>query len=86
MYSVLLLIAILCLNTFQQEGLDFAWIDCCDELWVFMQDGWRDSYGVKKEIEYAKIKEMPIRYVTENNYMYPNERALQLDEGQLRFQ
>jgi len=60
-------------------GLDFAWIDCCDELWVFMQDGWRDSYGVKKEIEYAKTKEMPIRYVTENNYMYLNERARQLN-------
>jgi hypothetical protein len=51
-------------------GLDFAWIDCCDELWVLMQDGWRQSYGVSKEIEYALEKGMPVRYVAENNYMY----------------
>ena len=44
-------------------GIDFAWIDCCDELWVFQQNGWDESYGVNKEIEYAQRHGMPVRYL-----------------------
>jgi len=44
-------------------GIDFAWIDCCDELWVFQQDEWKESYGVQKEIEYAQTHGMPVRYL-----------------------
>jgi hypothetical protein len=47
-------------------GLDFAWIDACDELWVYMQDGWKESHGVLNEIEYAKSKGMPVRYLTKD--------------------
>ena len=48
-------------------GLDFAWIDCCDELWVYMQSGWKESHGVQKEIAHALSKGMPVRYITEEN-------------------
>ena len=44
-------------------GIDFAWIDCCDELWVYQQDGWKESYGVNKEIEYAQTHGIPVRYI-----------------------
>ena len=43
-------------------GMDFDWIDCCDEVWVFQQRGWEKSRGVAAEIEYAQIKGIPIVY------------------------
>ena len=47
-------------------NLDFDWIDTCDELWVYMQPGWGESYGVKREIAYAKRHEKPVRYINVN--------------------
>ena len=44
-------------------GLDFDWIDACDELWVYMQPGWMKSYGVQEEIKLALNKGMKVRYV-----------------------
>lgn len=44
-------------------GLDFDWIETCDELWVFMQPGWDQSYGVEKEMILAKGLGMKVRYV-----------------------
>ena len=41
-------------------GLDFDWISACDEIWVFMQPGWKESYGVNKEVELAQ-KRLGIR-------------------------
>ena len=35
----------------------------CDELWVLMLEGWDKSVGVKAEIEYAKTKQMKIKYL-----------------------
>jgi hypothetical protein len=48
-------------------GLDFQWIDVCDELWVFTQPGWQDSHGVTEEIAYALETGKPIRYVDTHN-------------------
>ena len=45
------------------ETLDKAWIDRCDELVVLTISGWRDSVGVTAEIEYARQRGLPIRYV-----------------------
>jgi hypothetical protein len=56
-------------------GIDFQWIDVCDELWVFMQGGWKDSHGVEKEIEYANEIGKPVRYVN-TNYEFIPEDAL----------
>ena len=44
-------------------GLDFDWIDCCDEVWVYMQPGWDESHGVQQEILYAMETGKPVRYV-----------------------
>lgn len=61
------------LNTYDfWLGLDFDWLDACDEVWVYMQRGWRKSKGVKLEIEYAKAKGMKVRYL---------DRALNFREG-----
>jgi hypothetical protein len=45
------------------EKLDKAYIDSCDAVWVFMMDGWEQSEGITKEIEYAKSKGKNIVYI-----------------------
>jgi hypothetical protein len=42
---------------------DFAILENCDELWVYMMPGWEKSYGVAKEIERAKRLGITIEYV-----------------------
>lgn len=42
---------------------DFAVLDRCDELWVYMMPGWETSYGVGKEIERAKRLGLTIEYL-----------------------
>jgi nucleoside 2-deoxyribosyltransferase len=42
---------------------DFAFIDWCDELWVYTLPGWEESEGVKREIAYATAWLMPVRYI-----------------------
>jgi hypothetical protein len=44
-------------------GIDFQWIDVCDELWVYCQPGWDESHGVLNEIAYAQKIGKPVRYV-----------------------
>lgn len=42
---------------------DFAVLERCDELCVFMMDGWDSSYGVTEEIKFAKENGIPITYL-----------------------
>lgn len=42
---------------------NFAMIHRCDELIVLMLDGWKQSKGVAGEINYAKSRGIPVRYV-----------------------
>lgn len=42
---------------------DFAVLRECKELWVYQMPGWEDSYGVAKEIEFAKWEGIPIKYI-----------------------
>jgi hypothetical protein len=35
-----------------------AWIDCCDQVWVFFDRG--ISKGMRREIQYASMREKPI--------------------------
>lgn len=41
---------------------DFAILKFCDELIVYQLEGWDTSYGVGKEIEYAKSFGIPVKY------------------------
>lgn len=43
---------------------DCHMIDLCSELHVLMLDGWDVSKGVLIEIEYAKMKNIPVKYFT----------------------
>ena len=43
---------------------DFDWISACDEVWVYRQPGWNESYGVAKELELtAEVLKKPIRHI-----------------------
>ena len=45
------------------EKIDFQYIDACKEVWVYQMPGWEESRGIQAEIEYAKLKEKPIKYI-----------------------
>ena len=42
---------------------DEAMLSRCDELIVFMLDGWAESEGVQKEIEVARELGIPVKYL-----------------------
>jgi len=44
-------------------GVDFQWIELCDELWVLCQPGWQSSDGVKQEVRFAKSKGLSIKFL-----------------------
>lgn len=41
---------------------DFAILSRCDELYVLMLPGWKESHGVNREIDYANEKGMRITF------------------------
>lgn len=62
-------------HSIEQEGMteihsgdfwlkqDFAILDKCDAVYVYMMDSWQDSYGVTKEIERAHRLSIPVIYL-----------------------
>lgn len=44
------------------EKRDLTYISRCDEVWVLMINGWRESVGVTEEIEFAKENKILVRY------------------------
>lgn len=40
-----------------------AMMNAADEVWVLKLDGWEDSAGVQREIEYAQTKGIPVEYI-----------------------
>lgn len=40
-----------------------AMLNKADEVWVLKLDGWEDSAGVQREIEYAQTKGIPVEYI-----------------------
>ena len=49
----------------EQDKPFIAW---CDELWVYMADGWEESRGVDQEITLALAAEKTVRYINEEDY------------------
>lgn len=45
------------------KTVDEVFISRCDELWILMLDGWRESVGVGEEILIAKNLGITIRYI-----------------------
>jgi len=46
--------------------VDFHFIDKLDEVWVYMQEGWGESVGVKAEILYALENHKNVQYFQYN--------------------
>ena len=44
-------------------NLSLEWLVYCDEMHVCCIDGWKESKGVKREIEFAKENNIPIIYL-----------------------
>jgi len=42
---------------------DFAVLEHCDKLVVYCMDGWQESYGVKREIEFADLAGIPVEFI-----------------------
>lgn len=42
---------------------DEAMLGACNELWVLMLDGWKDSVGIQAEIAAAERLGLPVHYV-----------------------
>ena len=45
------------------KSQDEAFLEWCDELYVIMADGWKDSKGVTEEIKIIKEMKKPIHYM-----------------------
>ena len=56
----------------QWQELDETLIDSSEEVWVLTLDGWQESYGVGKEIEFAKRRGIPVKYIdTSGDFVNP---------------
>ena len=42
---------------------DFAILEKCEQLLVYKMPGWENSYGIKREIEYAELLGIPVEYL-----------------------
>lgn len=52
---------------------DFAVLERCDELWVYMMDGWKESYGVQREIAFALERRIPVFYCAPSSRTYTEQ-------------
>jgi hypothetical protein len=42
---------------------DLPFMEWCEEVWVYILDGWRESKGIKREITEAYNLFKPVRYI-----------------------
>ena len=61
-------------ETYNLEKDSFTWsyhnltmLHGADEVWVLMFPGWQDSKGIAMELEWAKNKEKPVRFIYFND-------------------
>lgn len=45
------------------ENQSLGMLAACHEMWVVKMDGWKESKGVRAEIEFARENLIPLRYV-----------------------
>jgi len=61
--------------------LDFDWISVCDIMYVFMQPGWAESYGVAEEMKFCRKKGIPIKFVTMKYNLFSDNDMLDTLSG-----
>jgi nucleoside 2-deoxyribosyltransferase len=54
---------------------DLPLLELCDVMAVLKLPGWEQSRGVQEELEYAKRKCMPVRYLEPHEYLTNSELA-----------
>ena len=42
---------------------DFAILEKCSKLLVYKMKGWENSYGIKREIDFAELAGIPVEYI-----------------------
>lgn len=53
---------------------NLAFLSHCDKMYVLQLDGWKESIGVQREIEFATENNIPIEYVTLGDFSGTNNR------------
>lgn len=48
------------------SGDDYTFISRCDEIWVLVSEGWKESYGVTEEIFFAIENNIPVKYINKD--------------------
>jgi hypothetical protein len=48
------------------QNFCLSFLQHCNELWVYQMEGWEQSKGIAEEIEFAKKKEITIKYIKIN--------------------
>lgn len=54
---------------------DFAILQCVDCVFVYTMDGWKDSNGIRAEVEFALQNNIPVFFIGENDNG-PSEAAV----------
>jgi len=49
------------------KDIDLTYISICDEVWVLMMNGWKESVGVTAEIQFAEDNNIPVKYLKVGN-------------------
>lgn len=47
---------------------DFAILDAVDVVFVYTMEGWENSQGIKREIQYANANKIPVYFIGENDF------------------
>jgi len=58
------------------ERQDVPILKACDQLFVLMLDGWKESVGVRAEIEKANELNLPIFYLDPEKYLGQSTRGI----------
>lgn len=45
---------------------DFAILENCSKIMVYMMPGWENSYGIRREIDFAETANIPIEFITDD--------------------
>lgn len=66
-----------------------AFIPWCDELWIMQLPGWKESSGIKMEVEVAGKKNKNIKYISlpqQEAYYAPTDQPLYLVASETRME
>lgn len=60
-------------------NIDLTYISKCDELWLFMNDGWKTSVGVRRELWHCFENNIKIKLINPKTYKVRKLRKITLN-------